>query len=139
LTSSRLNLTSHLLNLDNHEFGRLERREPHNDIDDTLIDVVLGGGLFVTFDKISILRSLPLKRPLAKKVMHEGTDIEPDLRPQGLIVRLKYDPLCTAKEAFFDEQGRTSDRDIFPLRGQAISPFQCPCPPDNSTNDRKSS
>ena len=37
-------LSSDLLDLDDDEFGRLERCEADQDVDDAPIDVVLGGG-----------------------------------------------------------------------------------------------
>jgi len=60
-------LARHLLQLDDHEFSRLQRRKADDDVDHAEIDVVLSGGLFVALHEVSVLRRLPLKRSLAKQ------------------------------------------------------------------------
>ena len=57
-----------------------------------------GCGFVVALDEISVARRLALKRALAEKALHKCADIEPDLRPKRLIVRLKDDPLRPAIE-----------------------------------------
>jgi len=74
-------LSGDLLEVDDHEFGRLERREADDDVDDAEIDIGLRRGLLVAFDEIGFLRRLALEGALRKQVLHEGADVEPDLRP----------------------------------------------------------
>jgi len=38
-----------------HEFSRLERGKTHQNVDDTMVDIVLRCSLFVTLNKVSIL------------------------------------------------------------------------------------
>src|SRR5574337_364304 len=69
--SSGLDLAGHLLQLDDHEFGGLERRETDHDVDDAQVDVVLRGGFLVALDEVGILRRRALERALAEQVVHE--------------------------------------------------------------------
>src|SRR5262249_36617333 len=51
-----LDLTGHLLDLDDHKLGGLERREPDDDVDDAPIDIVLRRGLFIAFHEVGLTR-----------------------------------------------------------------------------------
>src|SRR5215813_5459717 len=76
-----LDLSGQLLNLDDHELGRLEGRESDQDVDDAAIDVVLGRGFLVTLHQVSLSRGLPLKRAEAEKALHERVNVQANLRP----------------------------------------------------------
>ena len=43
---------------------------------------VCGGGLAVALDEVGLLRRAALEGALAEQGLHEGADVEPDLRPQ---------------------------------------------------------
>ena len=60
------------------------------------IDVVLGGGLLVALDEVGLARRFALEGALAEEVLHKGTDVEPDLGPQRLVVGLEDHPLRAA-------------------------------------------
>src|SRR3990167_4007075 len=60
------NLTGHLLDLEHHEFGRFQRREPDQDVHDAEVDVVLRCGLAVALDEVGLARAAALKRALAE-------------------------------------------------------------------------
>src|SRR6185437_2014327 len=92
-------LPGHLLDLNDHELCGLERCEPHQDIDDSEIDIVLSRRLTVAFDEVRLCGRLALEIALPKEILHKGADVEPDRRPQRLIIRLEDHPLCSAIEA----------------------------------------
>src|SRR6266851_3205914 len=118
-----LYLTGDLLDLDNNELGGLERREANQDVHDAQVDIVLRGRLAVAFDKVCIFGSLALECSQAEQIMHERADIEANLRPQRLVVRLENDPLQAAIQAFLDKEGCAANGDVFPLRSQTIIPL----------------
>src|SRR5262249_6223550 len=130
-------LAGHLLNLDDHELGGLERRKPDQDVDNTQIDVVLRGGLFVALDEVGFARRAPLKGALPEEVLHERANVEPDLRPKRLVVRLEDHPLRAAIKALFDEERRAPHWDVFPLGSQAVGAVQGARAPYHATDDRK--
>ena len=101
-------LPGHLLDLDDDEFGGLERRKADDDIDDAEIDIVLGGGFLVALHEVSVARRRALKRALAKQVVHERADVQANLRPQRFVVGLKDHPLRAPIETLFDETVRTA-------------------------------
>src|SRR2546425_7825432 len=88
-----LDLTSDLLDVEDHELGGLERGEPDPDIDDAEVAVVLRGGLRVDLDEERLARRGPLEGALPEEIVHECADVQPDLRPERLVVRLEHHPL----------------------------------------------
>ena len=56
--------------------------------------------------------------------MHEGAEVEPDLRPKRLVVRLEDDPLGPAVKRFLDEERHPPHRNVFPLGGEPVAAFQ---------------
>ena len=124
----RPNLASHLLDLDDDELGRLERRKADHDVDDAAVDVVLRRRLPVALDEVGLPRRPALEGALAEQVVHEGADVQADLRPQRLVVRLEDHPLRAAIQAFLDEEREPADRDVLPLRGQAVVAAQVRLP-----------
>lgn len=52
ISSLDLDLTGHLLKLDDYKLRRFEGREADMNVDDTEIDVVLGRGVFVTLNEV---------------------------------------------------------------------------------------
>ena len=72
-----------------------------------------------------------LERALAEQVLHEGADVEPDLRPQRLVVGLEHHPLRAAVEALLEEQRRAAHRDVLPFRGQQVGAVQRARAPDH--------
>src|SRR6266852_95621 len=137
--SSDLDLAGHLLELDDHELGRLQRSEADDDVHDAQVDVILGGRLLVAFDEVGLLRRSALEGALAEQVVHERADVQPDLRPQRLVVRLEHHPLRTAIETLFDVERESADGDVLVLVGELVRPAQCPRSPHDSPVHRKSS
>ena len=84
----------------------------------------------VAFHEISFLRGLALEGTLAEESVHKGADIEADLGPERLVVRLKNDPLSAAIEALLQKERGPAHRDVFPFRRQAIVAFQRARAPD---------
>src|SRR5207248_850250 len=103
-SSSDLKRQAELLNVDQNELGRLERGEPDEDVDDPPVDVVLRVVLPVALDQVRLLRRAPLEHPLPEPRVHERADVEPDRRPQRLVVGLENHPLRTAIETLLDKQ-----------------------------------
>ena len=60
-----------------------------------------------------------LERALPEQAVHERADVEPDRRPQRLVVRLEHHPLRAAVQALLDEQRQPADRQVLPLVGRA--------------------
>src|SRR5689334_18877371 len=102
--SSDLDLSGHLLNLDHNELCRLERGEADEDVDDTEIAVILGGGFGIALDEVSIARATTLKCALAIERVKKRAHVQSNLSPQRLIIRFKDDPLRTAIQAFLEVQ-----------------------------------
>ena len=99
-------LPGELLDLDDDKFRRFKRCKADKDVDDAVIDVVLRCGFAVALDEVRFAWRFALERALAKEALHEGADVEPDLCPERLIVRLKDNPLRAAIERFLEEQRR---------------------------------
>src|SRR6266545_1371546 len=62
--SSGLDLAGHLLDPDDDELGRFERREPDEDVHDPAVDVALGRRLRVTLDEVGFAGRDPLEGAL---------------------------------------------------------------------------
>src|SRR5262245_23282298 len=82
-----------LLDPDDDELGRLQRREADHHVDDAAVDVTLGGRLGVALDQVGLARRAALEGALAEQVLHEGADVEADLGPQRLVIGLENNPL----------------------------------------------
>src|SRR6266699_2959699 len=100
-----LDLTSYLLQLNHHKLGWLEWCKADNDIDDTQVDVVLGGSLLIALDEVGVSWCLALERALTEEVLHERSDIQTYLCPERLIVWLKDDPLRASEKTLFNVEG----------------------------------
>src|SRR5919106_193906 len=95
--SLHLDLAGYLLDFDDDELRWLERGKPDNNVDNATVDVVLRGGLLVTFDEVGLARRASLECPLPEQIVHERADVEADRRPQRLVVRLEDDPFQRLK------------------------------------------
>src|SRR5215210_6776475 len=133
--SSRLDLAGDLLDPQHDELRRLERREPDEDVHDAAVDVVLRGRLLVALDEVRLARARPLERALAEQRLHEGAHVEPDLRPERLVVPLEDDPLGAAVQALLDEEREPPDRHVLPLRGELVGADERPRAPDDGAED----
>ena len=109
-----------LLQPDDDELGRLQRREPDDDVDDAEVDVVLRRRLGVALDEVRLARRRALEGALAEQVVHERADVEPDLRPERLVVRLEHHPLRPAEQALLEEERRAPHGDVLPLGGERV-------------------
>src|SRR5437870_3115076 len=115
LPSLGRDLSGHLLDLDNYKFRRLQWGKADHNVDDAQVDVILCGSFLVALYKICVGRRYPLESVLPEQVMHKSANVQPNLRPQRLVVGLKHDPFqCTIK-TFLNEQGRAPNRHVFPL------------------------
>src|SRR5262249_14978348 len=112
---SGLDLAGELLDLDDHELGRLERRETDQDVHDAAIDVVLRRRLLVALHQVRLARRRALERALTEERLHERADVEPDLRPERLVVGFEHDPLRAAEETLLDVQSEPANRGVLPL------------------------
>ena len=74
----------------------------------------------VALDEIGLARRLALEGALPEQVVHEGADVQPDLRPQRLVVRLEHHPLRAAVEALLEEERQAPHRHVLPLGGQRV-------------------
>ena len=80
-SGSSLNLSGHLLEIQNDKFGRFEGCEADPDIDYAEIAIALSRRFVIAFYEVRIARCGSLKRALAEKIVHERADVEPNLRP----------------------------------------------------------
>src|SRR5436190_18213971 len=60
-----LDMTGHLLDLDDHKLGRLQRGEANQDVDDAEVDVILGRRLVIALDEVGFARRPALEGALA--------------------------------------------------------------------------
>ena len=79
----------------------------------------------------------PWNAPCRNSVVHEGADVEPDLRPQRLVVRLEHHPLRAAEQALLDVQRQPAHRDVFPLVGELVGAAQGARAPDHAADHRE--
>ena len=80
---------------------------------------------------------IALERALPEQVVHERADVEPDLRPQRLVVGLEDHPLEPLTEALLDEQRGPADRDVLPLARLLVGAVERPRAPDDVAVDRE--
>src|SRR5690606_1426016 len=124
-----LDLADDLTDPDDHELGGLQGREADLDVDDAVVDVALRGRLAVALDEIGLARRRALEGALPEKVLHEGADVQADLGPERLVVRLEDDPLRSAEQRLLDEQGSAANRNVLPVGGDEIGAFERPRAP----------
>src|SRR5205085_5207394 len=124
-------LPGYLLNLDDDELGRVERREAHQDVHDAQVNTGLRIILGIAFHEVSLRGAGALERALEEESLHEGADIEADLAPERRVVRLEDNPLCAVVEAGFDVERETPDRYVFPLGAGLIVALQRASTPDH--------
>ena len=91
----------------------------------------------VALDEVGLARRGALERALAEEVVHERADVQPDLRPQRLVVRLEDHPLGAAVQALLEEQREPPDRDVLPLRGQLVGAVERARAPADVAEDRE--
>src|SRR5260370_33517333 len=134
---SSLSLSSHLLDLDDDELGRLQRREAHHDVYDSVVDVRLSGGFVVALHEIGLLRRRSLECALHEEVLHERSHVETDLRPQRRVVRFEDHPLRAAEQAFLHVERQAAHGNIFVIVGQLVGAEQRPRAPTDRSENRK--
>ena len=74
----------------------------------------------VALDVERLVRRAALERALAEQAEHEGVEVEADLGPERLVVRLEHDPLGAAVQRLLEEQREPADRDVLPLRAEVV-------------------
>ena len=110
-----LDLSSVLLDPDDHELGRLEGGKTNENVDDPLVDVILGCGLLVAPDIVCFCGCLALEGTLPEEAVHEGADVQPDLGPERLVVRFENHPLGAPEEALLYKESHLANGNVFPL------------------------
>src|SRR5262245_12914916 len=91
----------------------------------------------VTADEIRLPWRLSLECALAEKAMHEGTDIEPDLRPERLVIGLEHDPFQAAIETLLDIECGAANRNVLVFVCELVGATQGPRTPDYRAVDGK--
>jgi len=84
--------------VEDHEFGGLDRGYPDDDVQSPVIKVVLGHGGLIAADKKRLFRRGALQHAGAPFVGEQVCDGGANSRPQSLAVRLKNGPLRPAIE-----------------------------------------
>src|SRR5665213_1218452 len=124
-------LPGDLLNLNDNEFGGIERCKAHQDVYDAEIDAGLGIIFAIAFDEVGLLRRGPLKRSLQEQALQERSDIEADLAPQRNVVGLEDHPLGSLIEARLDVKRQSANGDVLPLGASLIVALKRACSPDD--------
>ena len=109
------NPSRHLPDLQDDELRRPEGREPDDNIEDPLVDIVLGHRRPVAFDQIRLIGASALEGPFAEEAVHEVAYARPDLRPERLAVGLENRPTRPPEDALFEEERQASHRDVLPF------------------------
>ena len=78
MTSSRL-----LAYTDHHELGGVEGSETDQEVDDTRIPVILGGGGGIALDEVGLFGSDASEGSMTEQALKEIGDYDPDSRPQA--------------------------------------------------------
>src|SRR5829696_3464425 len=120
ISSLRLELSGHLLDLDDHDLRRLQGCETDHDVHDAAVYVVLRRGLLVALDEVRLPWALALESTLAEERLHEGADVQADLCPQGFVVRFEDHPLRPPVKTLFDVERQTADRDVLPFGRELV-------------------
>src|SRR5512132_2743052 len=118
--ASGCDLTRDLLDLDDDELRWLERGKADNDVHDAQVDVGLSRGLAIALHEVRIARRAALERALSKQALHEGADVQADLRPERFVVGLEDHPLRAAVQAFLEEERHAPHRYVLPLRATFV-------------------
>src|SRR5205814_8883400 len=72
-----------------------------------------------------------LKGALSELIVHERTDVETNLGPQRLVIRLEHDPFRPPEQALFDEQSHSANREVFPFARKSIGADERARSPDH--------
>src|SRR5262249_3746577 len=115
-----LNLSGHLLQVQDHELSRLQRCKSDDDVYYAQISIVVRRRLFVALDEIGILAGLSLKGALPEEIVQEGSHVESDLCIPRLIVWFEDPPLQTSIETLFNVKSQPADRNVLILAGEAV-------------------
>ena len=114
---SPLLLVYFLLNSNDDEFGRLERRETDDDDDLTSVYVGLGHRIAQSAsDEIGIRGLLALEGADTEQTIHETADIASQGRPEAMVVGFKHRPLDTVIDTLLYHYGCTPDWHVTPFR-----------------------
>ena len=113
--SLSLNLLRILLDLDDHELGRLQGGKAHDDVDGSSVDVVPRRGLFVALDEVRFPWATALEGALAEKIMHESTHVQADLRSKRLVIGLKDHRLGASLNGLLQEHRQAANIHAVPL------------------------
>src|SRR5207249_175674 len=74
--------------------------------------------------EVGKLWSRTLEGALPEKIVHERSDIEANLRPKRLVVRLENHPLSASIETLLDVERGSTHRDVFVLVRHAVGATQ---------------
>ena len=98
------------MELDDYELSWLQRCKADFDVDDATVNVVLRRRIGIALHEICVARSLALESSLAEQPIQESADIQTQLGPQRLIVRLENCPLRSAIERLLEKQREAPHR-----------------------------
>src|SRR5215471_5712127 len=133
LRSARL--SGELLQLDEHELGRLERGEADEDVHDSAVDVALHGRGVVALDEVRLGRGRAGEGALPEQRLHEGGHVQAELGPERFVVRLENRPLGAAEQALLDHQRKPAHGDVLPLARRGVRSVESARPPGDAAVD----
>lgn len=115
-----------LLDGEDDELCWPERCEADHDIDHPAIDIGWRGRRRIASNGITRFGCRAGERTLHEQTLHEGTDAEPELRPERRAVRFEHGPLGTARYALLHERRQAPHWYELPVRAPGIVTIECP-------------
>src|SRR6185369_6066727 len=93
----------------------LEWCKADENVDDTVVNVLLRGGGAVALHKERVVRLGALEGAGAKLSQHEGADVESQTGPQRFVIRFEDGPLNAVVDADAQEDRHSSHWDVAPF------------------------
>src|ERR1700743_165012 len=112
--SLRSRLVNFLAELEHNKLCGFERCKADQDIDDTIVDILLRCCRAIAQNEESVIRFAPLKRAGSKLCQHEGSYVESEASPQRFIIWLEDRPLYTVKDTYTQKNGSSPHWNIPP-------------------------
>src|SRR5215470_11650249 len=104
-----------LAQLEDHELGRLDRRDPDDRDHLARVADLRRVGLLVALDEERLLRGGAEQRAVAPHPGQERADVPPDRPPQQLVVGLEDDPPGTVPDGLLEHREQAAHVEVAPF------------------------
>src|SRR6185312_3990727 len=112
---SKLRLSCQLRDLDDHKLGWFKRRERHDDIYDSVVDVLLRSSRAVADHTEGLAGRGALEGALREQSQHEVFDRRANGGPERVVIGLEDHPPEIGQQGLLQKQCHPADRHIAPL------------------------